>query len=274
MQDLTGLVGVVTGGGDGIGRALCLELARQGMHVAVLDIREDAAAAVALACGQEGVKALALTCDVSLPEELEQAAAIVRRDLGPVSLVWANAGLGIAHGFIGARRDALKWMYGVNVDGTIDTLRAFVPAMQEQTGWRHVGITGSMAGITSPDDGAPSAYAASKFAVVGIAEGLRGELAPDGIGVTLLCPGLVDTRIWDGARARPERYGGPRTLPEDVGEHWRTEGMAAEEVGRLGVDAARAGQFYAVMPDDAARGARIEERTRAIMAGIRLPGGR
>jgi NAD(P)-dependent dehydrogenase (short-subunit alcohol dehydrogenase family) len=104
-------------------------------------------------------------------------------------------------------------MFSVNVDGLIDTVRAFVPEMKQAAGWRRIMITGSMAGLVQIVDGGPSAYGATKYAAVGIAEALRAELAADRIGVTLFCPGTVNTRIWDGARARPARFGGPSYAP-------------------------------------------------------------
>ncbi|MDJ0785757.1 MAG: SDR family NAD(P)-dependent oxidoreductase [Myxococcota bacterium] len=271
MQDLGGRTAVMTGGGDGIGRALVLALAQAGADVAVLDIREDAAQSVAEEARSLGVRALAHGCDVSDEASIEAAAARVAAELGPVHVVWANAGLGIAQGFADGPRSNLRWMYSVNVDGVIDTIRAFVPVLREQEGFRAVGVTGSMAGLTHPE-GLTPAYAASKYAVVGIAEGLRCELAPEGIGVTLLCPGLVNTRIWDGARARPERFGGPRHLPEEIGERWRSQGMSASDVAAHGVDALREGRFFALMPDDEERAGELTRRHEELMAGIRYPG--
>lgn len=269
MSRLEGGIAVVTGGGDGIGRALILEAARRGMDVAIADIRLEAARAVAAEVEALGRRALPLVCDVSDPASIEDAAAAVTTRLGRVNLVWANAGLGIGQGFLDARRRNLEWMYRVNVDGTIDTLRGF-HAVFAESGLRHYGITGSMAGLTPSGGGSP-AYDATKYAVVGIAEGLRAELAGSDIGVTLLCPGLVNTRIWDGARARPERYGGARNLPEETGERWRRDGMSAEFVAAAALDAVEAGQFYAVTPELADRAQLIQDRTDALLAAVRAP---
>jgi NAD(P)-dependent dehydrogenase (short-subunit alcohol dehydrogenase family) len=269
MSRLEGGVAVVTGGGDGIGRALALEAARRGMDVAVADIRVDAAQAVAAEVQALGRRALGLVCDVSDPASIDDAAAAVTTRLGQANLVWANAGLGIGQGFLDARRRNLEWMYRVNVDGTIDTLRGF-HAVLADAGLRHFGITGSMAGLTR-SAGASPAYDASKYAVVGIAEGLRAELDGSGIGVTLLCPGLVNTRIWDGARARPERFGGARNLPEETGERWRRDGMDAAFVAAAALDAVDANEFYAVTPELAERASNIRDRTDALLAAVRVP---
>jgi NAD(P)-dependent dehydrogenase (short-subunit alcohol dehydrogenase family) len=271
MQDLSGKTAIITGGGDGIGRTLTLELAKAGVNVAVTDIRLDAAEAVAAEAAAFGVKSVGLVCDVSDETSIGEMAARTVGELGPVQIVWANAGLGIGQGFTTARRENLRWMYQVNVDGVIDTVRAFSDSLKEQDGFRAIGVTASMASLTHPDAGTPS-YSASKYAVMGIAEGLRTELAPDGIGVTVLCPGLVNTRIWDGARARPEKFGGPRYAAEEAGAHWRDAGMSAEDVGQWGVEALREGRFFAVMPNDQASRGTIAARQAEILAGIRYPG--
>lgn len=273
MQDVKGLVGVFTGAGEGLGRAMVLNLARRGMNLAVLDINEVAAQATATDCAMTGVKAIGMGCDVTLPGDLDRAAAAVAAQLGPVNLVWAHAGVGLGgeEGFLAAKRDSIRWMYAVNVDGVIDTARTFVPPMLERKGWRHVGITGSMAGLVQSVAGGPVTYGASKYATVGIGEALRAELAPFGIGVTLFCPGTTNTRMWDSARSRPARYGGPQHLPESAGERLRNSGMEVGEVAEYAVDAALAGDFYAVMPDSAARAKRIEERFRNIERAIHLP---
>jgi NAD(P)-dependent dehydrogenase (short-subunit alcohol dehydrogenase family) len=272
MQDVRGLNAVVTGGADGIGRAIALEAARAGMNVAIIDIRLAAAEDVAAACSIEGVRAVAIRCDVSIAADIKTAADKVRAEFGGLNLLWINAGLGIPYGLINAPRAALRWLYGVNVEGLIDTARAFVPAIQANTGWRHVGITGSMAGLVQMPDAGPTAYAASKFAAVGIAEALRAELMPAGIGVTLFCPGTVNTRIWDGGRARPARFGGPVHAPEAAGERWRQVGMDVDAVARCAFAAARNGRFYVVLPESAARAARLNERHAAIEAAIESPG--
>lgn len=272
MQSLKGLTAVITGGGDGIGRALSLEFARAGANVAVTDIRAAAAEAVAAEVSALGVKSVGIACDVSEEASVQEMAAKSVAALGPVQIVWANAGLGIGQGFTTAKRENLRWMYQVNVDGVIDTVRAFSDGLKTQSGFRAIGITASMASLTHPDVGTP-AYSASKFAVLGVAEGLATELKPEGISVTALCPGLVNTRIWDGARARPQRFGGPREAPEEAGAHWRDAGMSVEAVAGWGVHALREERFFALMPDDPTRGELISQRHEEMLAGIRYPDG-
>lgn len=270
MPDLENKLAVITGAADGIGAALARQLAARKMRVAILDIRGDAAEATAASLRASGVEAESFACDVSICEQIEDTAQAVRARMGEVSLVWANAGLGIPQGILDAPRDALRWVYSVNLDGVIDTLRAFVPPMQAQEGWRWVGVTGSIAGLVRVPGGASGAYSASKHAVIGVAEAIRSELEPSGVGVTLLCPGIVNTRIWDGARARPDRFGGPTHRPEAVGEQWRQTGMDVDEVCDIAVQAMVNGEFYAVVPDNQATADRIEARSDAIRSSVRL----
>ena len=149
--------------------------------------------------------------------------------IGALRLVWANAGIGHLGGLVSGPPSGFDWIYGVNVLGAIHTLRAFLPALVAADGARHVGLTASVAGLL-PAAARTPAYAASKHAVVGLGECLRAELAPLGIGVTIACPGLVATEIWDGARVRPPRFGGPFAAPREVGERHRTQGLSPEWV--------------------------------------------
>jgi NAD(P)-dependent dehydrogenase (short-subunit alcohol dehydrogenase family) len=269
-QDISGLVGAITGGGDGIGRALALELAGRGMNMAVLDIRQEAAEQAAAACRAKGVRARALRCDVSITEEVESAAEAVRAELGPVNLIWANAGLIFGGGITTASREELRWIFSVNIDGVIETVRAFVPAMKVGSGWRWVGVTSSMGGLGQVRDNGPSAYCATRYACVGIAEGLKGELAGDGIGVTLICPGAVNTRIWDGRRARPDRFGGPEFAPEERGERWRATGLDVDEVAAVAVERMLQGDFYVLTPRDGSAVDSLDRRHQALRSAIHL----
>jgi NAD(P)-dependent dehydrogenase (short-subunit alcohol dehydrogenase family) len=260
---------VITGAGDGIGRALALRAARLGMRVAVLDIREDAAQDVVATCEASGGQAVAIACDVTDSHSLASASQQVEADLGPVSLLWANAGVLVAGGLISAPREQIQWLYSVNVDGIIDTVRAFAPRMMAGSGWRAVAITASMAGLAQMTSSGSAAYGASKYAVVGIAEALRPELAEAGIGVTLLCPGIVNTRIWDGARARPERLGGSEDAPEERGRLWRASGMDPDHLAEIALDCLCRGEFYVVTPTAGDGDHRIRDRSAALLQAVR-----
>jgi NAD(P)-dependent dehydrogenase (short-subunit alcohol dehydrogenase family) len=263
MRDYAGRVAVVTGGADGIGLALSTALSAAGMRVALLDVRGDAAEASAQAIGSG---ARGYRCDVTLETDLANAAEAIRRDLGQVAIMCANAGVGAGGGMLTARQTAIDWVFAVNVHGLIGSMRAFVPLMTETDLPRAVCITASSASLSSPT--APlTLYAGSKHATMGIAEAAAAELEAQGITTTILCPGLINTRIWDGARARPDHFGGPRHADEASGEHWRTYGMPVEWVGDVAVEAIAAGQRYCVPVEQVGIDA-FEARTAAIRNGI------
>jgi len=266
MSRFKGLNAVITGGADGIGAAYAAALARSGVNVAVLDVLEDKAQATADAVAAEGSQSIAVAADVTDRASLAQAAEQVAAWLGPVSLLIVNAGVGIGGGYVSASERAVDWLLNVNVLGPINTVRAFVPAMLEGQGARHVAFTASTASLAPLDEGL-AAYGASKKAMAGLAEGVRAELAPKNIGVTTIYPGLVNTRIWDAARSRPERFGGPRHQPEEAGAYWRDEGMTVEHVAARAVAAIEANEPHCVVPDASTR-SKFDETVAALNSGF------
>ncbi|MGB7406169.1 MAG: SDR family NAD(P)-dependent oxidoreductase [Pacificimonas sp.] len=257
-----GRVCIVTGGGDGIGAALAHELAARGAKVAVVDIREESADTVA---SKIGSAARAYCCDISLRDDVKALAERIAGDFGAVHMVFANAGIGIGAGFLGASERAVDWILGVSATGTIDTLRAFWPHVKAADGDRAMVVTASSASLVSPE-GPLSAYGGSKHMSMGIAEAVRAEVEPEGVAAGVICPGLVNTPIWDGAKARPDRFGGVRRMPEEAGKRWES-GMTAEHVARVALDGLAAGEFYLVAPDDRTR-ENFDRRIEAIGAAI------
>jgi NAD(P)-dependent dehydrogenase (short-subunit alcohol dehydrogenase family) len=264
--DLKGLTAVITGAGAGIGRSLALEFAAQGMNVGVLDIREGCAADVARECSGRGVQAVGIGCDVTARDQIQAAAVRVLAELGPPSLLWPNAGVLVHGGITDTDRDALKWIYAVNLEGVIGTVRAFMPAMRTIGGWRHVAITSSLGGLVHPPSPRSSLYCATKYAVIGVAEALRMELQAEEIGVSVICPGIVNTRIWNGEVAKPERFGGPGEKPEAAGELWRNTGMDPDSVAKLALSAVLEGSFY-VLVGAAESMTRVATRDEAVHRG-------
>jgi NAD(P)-dependent dehydrogenase (short-subunit alcohol dehydrogenase family) len=267
MQRFNGRLAVITGGADGIGKALGHALARCAMRVALLDIRQEAAEATAAAIRAEGGDAQAFACDVTLTDSLQAAANAVQAKMGAVALLCANAGVGAAGGPLAARDSTIDWVLSVNQKGVLDTLRAFRPLVHDEGGPRHVMITASSASLVSPAASRLALYGGSKHCTMGMAEAAAVELAEEGIGTTILCPGLINTRIWDGARARPERFGGPRYQPEETGEMWRTRGMDVNWVAEEALAAIDRGDRYCA-PVDAHSVDDFEARVAAIRAGF------
>jgi NAD(P)-dependent dehydrogenase (short-subunit alcohol dehydrogenase family) len=215
LNAFSGKLALVTGAGDGIGAMLARGLAGWGMRVCVQDIRLEAAEAVA---AEIGGSAFPLAFDVSDREACLKAAKTLASKGEPLSFLWANAGAGVGSGLLQGKAATLEWAFGVNVLGIVWTVQAFEPLMTGDA--RHVGFTASTAALR-PVPSQMGLYPVSKHAALAVADGLAGELAAKGIPSTILFPGLLNTNIWDGARARPDRFGGERSADPAISTRWR-----------------------------------------------------
>ncbi len=264
MERFRGRVAVITGGADGIGKALAQALVAVGVKVALLDIREDAVKQTAT---ELGPLAYPFVCDVTVKASLEAAAAAVDAQLGTVSLICANAGVGAAGGPVSAKESTIDWVLSVNQKGIVDTIRSFRQLMRDENSPRHLLVTASSASLVSPAASRLALYGGSKHCTMGMAEAVAAELREEGIGTTILCPGLINTRIWDGARARPDHFGGPRLMPEETGDMWRAQGMPVEWVAEEALAAIDRGDRYCA-PVDAHSVDDFEARVAAIRSGF------
>lgn len=240
---------VITGAGRGIGRWLAQHFAAKGMHICALDIDAYEAEETARLCKElGGPESRAHGCDVSDAKETARVAEkLIAQGVVP-SLLWINAGVGSADTVSNTKPKTLDWLMGVNVMGPVHTAQAWLPALLSTGGSRHVGITASSASVT-PVSGPFTLYATTKQMTAAIGEALTAELAEDGIGVTILCPGILNTQIWNAAQARPERFGGARQAPDDLGDHWRAQ--PGPEVLEQGIDATLAkGGGWCIIPTE------------------------
>jgi NAD(P)-dependent dehydrogenase (short-subunit alcohol dehydrogenase family) len=201
LNAFEGKLALVTGAGDGIGAMLAKGFAGAGLRVCVQDIRGDAAERVA---ADIGTQAFPLAFDVSDREAVFAAAAELERRGESINLLWLNAGGGVGAALLDARARVVEWGYGVNVLGVIWTAQALRPLLEAASGPRHVGITASSAALAAPSGDFPL-YAATKHATFAVGEALREEFGRLGIGTTILCPGLLNTNIWDAAHERSRR---------------------------------------------------------------------
>jgi NAD(P)-dependent dehydrogenase (short-subunit alcohol dehydrogenase family) len=260
VDALSGKIAVVTGAGSGIGRGIVRALAAEGTSVVVADIEEDAAAAVADELRTAGAEAIAVGCDVSDRAQVESLADAAWEHFGHVDLMVNNAGvIGRTRRCIDADERDARWMFDVNVFGTWYGCSVFGKRFVEQGTPAHILNTASENSFGVPHTGA-AFYTASKHAVLGLSDVLRQEL-PDFIGVSVLCPGAVATKLTSAIRNRPERYGGAfdgtTTMPF---------GMDPDEVGRKAVDGIRAGAFYIVTHPPVRE--LVEERTAEVLAAF------
>ncbi len=229
-SELKGKVAVVTGGGGGLGAALGAIFARQGMAVALLDIDEAAAKERAAALAEEfDVPTAASRVDVGDAGSIEGAREHVRLTLGGCDVLCANVGVQQFGALDRLTEHDWEWVLNVNVLGTVRTVRSFLPLMRAASGWRRIVLTASSCVL------APSirmgAYQTSKFAVTGFGETLRAELAPEGIGVTVLFPaGMMTGHLDSSARARPAQLTETGAEEDDLSEMMAYTPMTAEDV--------------------------------------------
>jgi NAD(P)-dependent dehydrogenase (short-subunit alcohol dehydrogenase family) len=213
MRDLAGKVAVVTGAASGIGLALSRRLGQDGMRVMMADVEEPALAAAAQGLAAEGIEVASMVADSGDPAAIDELARGTLSRFGGVHVVCNNAGVSRSGPTWEIPLPTWHWTMGVNLFGTVHGIRSFLPHLIAQ-GEGHVVNTASVAGlIASPW---MSAYSAAKHAVVAVSEALYHELATIGspVGVSVLCPGPVRTRIHDAYRNWPGRYG-PQPVVQD-----------------------------------------------------------
>jgi NAD(P)-dependent dehydrogenase (short-subunit alcohol dehydrogenase family) len=200
MKDFAGRAAFVTGGANGIGIGLVRALLKQGCNVAIADIRSESIEAALKSLRDPRV--MGVQVDVASRDAMARAADQVEAKFGPVSLLFNNAGINLFQTIEESSYEDWDWVMGVNLHGPINGVKTFVPRMIAAGKGGYIVNTASMAGFLSA--GKPGIYNTTKFAVRGMSESLRASLAPHGIGVSLLCPGLVKSYIYASDDVRPE----------------------------------------------------------------------
>ncbi len=191
-RNLKGRLGVVTGAASGIGRATALALAERGADLALCDVDEAGLGAVAAEAGSRGARVVWKRADVSSEAEMRAFANAVHAEFPSADLVVNNAGIAVGGTFLDLEPADFDRVVAVNLRGVVLGCRSFLPPMVAR-GSGHLVNIASMAGYTPSPGMTP--YTATKFAVLGFSESLRLELAPLGIGVTAICPGIINTPI-------------------------------------------------------------------------------
>lgn len=191
-------VAVVTGAASGMGLAIARRLAAQGNRVGLLDLQGDAALEAARELRENGSAAIAVAVDVTDRAAVDAALATVRAQLGPVGIMVTAAGVDAFDSFTSMSVEAWERVLAINLTGTFHCLQAAVPDMLEARWGRMVTISSSSAQTGSPH---MAHYVASKAGVIGLTKALALELAPHGITVNTIPPGMIDTPMLRRAEA-------------------------------------------------------------------------
>jgi NAD(P)-dependent dehydrogenase (short-subunit alcohol dehydrogenase family) len=268
MQDISGKTAIVTGAASGIGLGIATALAEAGANVVLADIRKDGAEQAAHSLSGTNKQVMPVRIDVTQEQSVLDALAEAERNFGKLHIACNNAGVPM-HGVRMTDVPPEDWEFvlGVNVWGIIHGIRHFVPAILRHGEEGHVVNTASVAGFQNRRGTDQAPYSMSKYAALSLSEALEHELEGTNIGVSVLCPGPINTNIARGARNRPDHVGGPKVRETDervLAERLATTGLDPMRVGERVVDAIRTRTFYAfvgAVPADIirARHRRIEE---------------
>ncbi|MEM7001640.1 MAG: SDR family NAD(P)-dependent oxidoreductase [Pseudomonadota bacterium] len=249
MQDLNGKTAFITGGASGIGFAMARAFLNEGMQVVIADVDETALASASQSLAGSNARVMAVQLDVTNREQYAEVVEQVEAEMGSVHVVCNNAGV-----YRGGNIDTVTyadwdWVMGVNVGGVVNGVQSWVDRIKAHGQGGHIVNTASMAGMTtSPGLGV---YNTSKFAVVGMSEAMRLDLEPHGIGVSVLCPGMVRTQILDSERTRPDDFSPDDAAAESAAQahsemmHMAMNaGIPPEEVADLVVQGIKTNQLY------------------------------
>jgi len=254
MSELGGKVAAVTGAASGLGRAMALAFASEGMHVALADVDEAGLAHTRDLLAPHGIKACAMRVDVSKAREVEAFAERAAAELGGAHLVCNNAGVALSGAVWETSAAEWQWIVGVNLLGVVHGVRAFAPRLIAQDEG-HIVNTASVAGlISAPGMGA---YCASKHAVVALSESLQHDLGERGsrVGVSVLCPAYVPTGIAESRFPGPVAKSQERLAKEAALKKAVAAGkLSADDVARAVVAAVKQTRFY-VLTHPAIKGA-------------------
>jgi NAD(P)-dependent dehydrogenase (short-subunit alcohol dehydrogenase family) len=244
-MQLAGKVAVITGGASGIGRGTALAMARRGTDVVIADINDHRLEETRADIATLGRRALAVHCDVARDADVEHLGETALRVMGHVDILMNNAGVVLRGALEQIPMVDWEWSFGINLLGVVRGIRRFLPHMLER-GSGYIINTASVAGLVAlTGEGAP--YVASKFAIVGLSEALALYARPRGIGISVLCPGSVDTNLYETERAigiTPES-----ALAEAASSAvFHSVLMTPDQIGESVVEAVQQQRFF-VLPD-------------------------
>lgn len=226
MKDLSGKTAFITGGAGGIGLAMGRAFGHEGMNVMLADVEEAALQAAVSALKDLGIRAEGVIADVTSPDDMQKAAKRTTETFGRLHLLCNNAGILRAGKVVEFGGADWQPVIDINIHGVVNGMNMLLPLIMAHGEGGHVLNTASILGMFSPPEA--EAYSASKYAVVAMSEGWAVQLADKGIGVSVLCPGLVSTPIFE----------------ETGNAELANAGLSPDAVAKRVVEAIRADQLY------------------------------
>ncbi len=246
MKDLAGKVAVITGAGRGIGRGIALHCAGEGMKVVLAGIGLESLESTEADLRAMGAETLVVQADVSQLGDVEALAESCFNTFGTVDLLVNNAGVAVPSSVLGSTMDDWNWVMGVNFYGVLHGLKTFVPRLAKQKTPSHVVNVASLAGLVP----GRKPYSVAKRAVVALSEAFYLDLATEAphVGISVFCPGWVQTELDGIERSRPVRFQGNASVPTDEQrKRWRAAlagGVPTSEAARILFDGIRDGKLY------------------------------
>ncbi|MCC6947247.1 MAG: SDR family NAD(P)-dependent oxidoreductase [Bradyrhizobiaceae bacterium] len=245
MKDVAGRTAVVTGAASGIGLGMARTFAKHGMRVVLSDIHGERLEAALANVRGLGAKAIAVPADVSRRAEVQKIADAALNEFGAIHVACNNAGITI-HGksVWEVTPEEWDWISGVNLHGVMHGIQIFLPIIRSHGGDGHMVNTASIAGFQVAPHRRSGCYAATKFAVVALTESLWNDLKETPVGVSVLAPAAVKTRIYQSTEARPERFGGPEAAVPNPLQKELDFGLEPDVVGDRVLRAIRDRELY------------------------------
>ena len=273
MKEVSGRVAFITGGASGMGLGMARVFSKAGMKVAIADVRRDHLDAAMNHFRGAEADVLPLQVDVADRAAVARAADETERVFGKVHVLCNNAGVGIFGPLLDATYDDWDWGLSVNLGGVINGVQTFLPRIRKHGEGGHIVTTASMSGLLG---GVAGIYVTAKYAVVGFMETLRPELEPHYIGVSVFCPGLVNTNIHEVEKLRPTQYANTSytASAETRAEFMRAKilpaGMDPLEAGERVLRGIRRNDLYILTHPEYEPG--VRERFAAILASFPVEG--